>query len=85
MRLRLDATPEEFLEKSEALLERLADEVRPYSPELASRLEKALPPSPVELRSPVLRHMQEQMRAAYVAQLQAMVADIQKLLSEGAE
>lgn len=81
MKLTINATPEEILEKGDKLVEAFVREVAPYHPDLAERLAKALPESePVKLKDPVLEHIAEQTSIAYGRMLHAMNSDILKIL-----
>ena len=80
MRLRIEATPDELADKSEALVKALADAIGPMAPDLAEALKKALPKAPVELLQPALREMHKVTRREYEKRLKWMLKDIGKVL-----
>lgn len=80
MRLRIEATPDELAEKSEALVRALADTLGPVAPDIAEQLEKALPKSAAKMIQPALREIHEVTRKAYDARLKWMLKDIGKVL-----
>ncbi len=80
MRLRIEATPDELADKSELLVKALVDTLAPVAPDLAERLEKAIPKDIPKLRQPALREIHEITRKAYEARLKWMIKDIGKVL-----
>ena len=80
MRLRIEATPDELADKSEALIKALADSLSDVAPELADQLEKAIPKDIPKLFQPTLRKIHEITRKEYEARLKWMVKDIGKVL-----
>lgn len=84
MRLRLEATPQELYEKAPDFLDKLADAFEPVHPELADVLAKALRKEP-SLKFRLLRELHQQTRDAYAKQLDAMLADIDKVLDRSSK
>lgn len=82
MKLHLEATPEELVEKGESLVETISDLLRPASPDLASALEKAIPRKEAELKFPVLRELQKKTEKEYERQMGLMLKDIGKVLDQ---
>jgi len=75
MRLRLEATSDEFHEKGPALLEALADR-------LGIDLSKALPPPEPQLKYPVLQEMLVRTTKLFEQQMKAMDAEIQAVIAQ---
>ncbi len=80
MRLRIEATPDELADKSESLIKALADTLAPVAPDLAERLEKAIPKDTPKLRQPALREIHEITSKTYEARLKWMLKDINAVL-----
>lgn len=80
MKLHVEATPQELLEKGTSLVKSIGNILRPVSPDLADALIKALPKKESELKFPVLREIQKQTEAEYEAQMKLMLKDIGKVL-----
>jgi len=80
VRLRIEATPDELADKSEALIKALADTLSVVDPDLAERLEKAIPKDVPKLRQPALREIHERTRKLYEERLEWMLKDIGKVL-----
>jgi len=83
MKLHLEATSEELAVKASKLAKAVTDLIRPADPELAESLEKALPKKEQELKSPVLRGLQQATEELYAKQVQAMLKEIGKVLDQG--
>ena len=79
MRLKIEATPEELVEKSDVLIKALAEAVSIVAPDLAEQLEKSVR-TPVEMRQPALRDIHKITRKEYQKRLDWMVRDIGKVL-----
>jgi hypothetical protein len=80
VRLRIEATPDELANKSEALVKALVDTLAPVAPDIAEQLEKAIPKETPKLIQPALRQMHEITRREYEKRLKWMVKDIGKVL-----
>lgn len=83
MRFRLEATPDELLEKSDQLLEALHDAVAEVAPDAADRLEKALPRKESDLKFPVLRELAKRTSTEYERLTGSMLKEIGKVLDKG--
>jgi hypothetical protein len=83
MKLHLQATPGELIEKGEQLIQSIGDILRPLSPDLADALAKALPQKENELKFPVLVELQKKTEAEYARQMELMLRDINKVLNDG--
>jgi len=83
MKLHLQATPSELIEKGEQLIQSIGDILRPLSPDLADALAKALPQKENELKFPVLVELQKKTEAEYARQMELMLRDIDKVLHSG--
>ncbi len=79
MRFHLEAEPDELEAKSDELVKALGDLLLPVAPELASRLEKALPRKEQALKYPVLRSLQNQTQDIYDKHLKRMIQRIGKV------
>jgi predicted GNAT family N-acyltransferase len=82
MKLQIDATPEELVEKADSLVESIGEFLRPIAPDISEILEKALPRKESELKFPVLRELQKRTEVLYEQQLEAMLKDIGKVLNQ---
>lgn len=80
MRFRLEASPEELEQKGNALIKALAHQVRLAAPDLAERLEKALPPPEQTLKYPALQQLADHTREEYARTIERMVDAIGKVL-----
>lgn len=80
MRLVIETTQDELAEKSEDLVKAIAGILSDVAPELAERLEKAIPKGVPKLSQPALRRIHEITRKEYGARLKWMVRDIEKVL-----
>lgn len=87
MKLKLEATPEELTTRGDALVKALSSELRPFAPELAEALSKALesPPSSPELRHQALRDLQAKFTARAERARHRMLAEIGEILDEGVQ
>jgi superfamily II DNA or RNA helicase len=83
MKLRIEATPAEMVEKSEDLVRALSNRLAPFDPHLADILEKALPYPEPDLKYPVLQHLKEQTSKLYKEHIEAMLGEIGKVLEGG--
>ncbi len=83
MKLRLEATPEEFESKSDQLLKSLQEELVDLAPELADQLEKSIPKKLPELRYQVLRDLSNQTTEEYKKTLDRMLKEIGAVLDKG--
>lgn len=83
MRFRLEATPDELLEKSDQLLKTLHDAVADVAPDAAECLEKALPRKESDLKYPVLRELAKRSSAEYERLTGRMLKEIGKVLDRG--
>lgn len=84
MRIKIDASPTELSEKGDALIQALVRSLTPACPELAERLEKALPEPQLKLRHRALRDIHKITKEAYRKTLEAMHLDIARVLDEAA-
>jgi SWI/SNF-related matrix-associated actin-dependent regulator 1 of chromatin subfamily A len=85
MRLQLEATAEELSTKSEDLLEAIQQLVRPYSEDLADKLEKALPEKEESLKFPVLQELENRVENLYKEHVGAMIEEIFAVLQDNAK
>lgn len=80
MRLRLEATPGEVKEKSQALAKELVKALRHDAPDLAEALEKALPERDLDLKHLVLQQISERTQTAYHDHVWRMLAEIERVV-----
>lgn len=80
MRFRLEATPGELEQKGDALVKALVAELSALAPDLAERLEKALPPPEQTLKYPALQQLADLTREQYARTLERMVEEIGRVL-----
>lgn len=82
MKFRLEATPAELWQKGTALVEELVKAFSGLNPDLAERLEKALPPKEQELKYPVLQGLRAITTKEYEATVKRMLGEIGKVLDQ---
>lgn len=85
MKLRLEGTPSELVEKSEDLVRELSGRLAPYAPDVADILEKAFPHEEPEgaMRYPVLEELRQQTAKLYQEHLVGMLEEIGAVLDQG--
>jgi len=85
MRLSVEATPSELESRGDELLRALMDTVSPLAPELAAKLEKALPPKTPALKYKVLREIHARTQEAYRKTLTQMTEAIGRVLTQAGQ
>ncbi len=80
MKFHLEADPGELEDKGESLIAELVKAFIPVAPDLAERLEKALPRKEPQLKFPVLRELHTRTSVAYQRQVKKMLAAIGEVL-----
>jgi hypothetical protein len=80
MRLRLEAGPDELRDRGDDLIKALVESLYPVNPELAEKLEKALPHKQEQLKYPVLQELAKKTQEEYERQLNLMNKEIGKVL-----
>ena len=83
MKFRLEADPDELREKADKLLKSLHNELIGTAPDVAEKLEKALPRKEPVLKYPVLRELQKKTAEEYERTLKRMNKEIGKVLDRG--
>ena len=85
MQFTLDATPDDLETKGDELIKSLMQAVYLHNPELAERLEKALPEKKVELRDKPLQQVHKRTAQAYKEMLEEMTGAINKVITQAAK
>lgn len=80
MKLTINGTPEELASKSDLLIKKLQDLFGEISPDVAERLEKALPHKEKPLKFPVLQDMLGIVEGEYEKHMKKMISEIGKVL-----